>query len=828
MKKEILSSLTKQFLFLVFMMCLFSLPVQVFAQDPCVNDTEPPGCTPPASVVLNGCYFSNFDPVYLQAQYGSATATDNCTATITNEIVILNGLGTIYDSICHKGTYRRVFVATDLAGNTTSCTQNITVNPNLGFSVDFPADEFDYCNNSDFSQPQVQSTGCQTMGMAYSDQVFTQGDTTRIERTWTIINWCQYNPNSGTVVIPRQDTNADGNTGDAFTLVYDGANMLYNSMVIASGTPDKSISYTQIIKCLSVEIRGTVFFDTNEDCDRDNGEIPLQGWKVRAESIPSGREVTVSTGSNGTIYNYIIRLDLALTDTAVRVYVLSSVNVGQTCISEYIYDLSNLSSNTVYVNDYPVYFNEDCPVLTVDIGSPDLTRCFNNYYFVSYANYGGVTATNAYVDVTLDPLISYVGSSIPQTSLGNNQYRFQLGNIATATQSGFSINVLVSCDATLGQLHCTEAHIYPDSTCDDMAWQGPIIVASATCDGDSVKLKLQNVGQEDMTQELEFLIVEDVIMYRNDPFQLDKNESLYFTMPANGNTWHLNAEQVIGNPLGSYTYATVEGCGTNAQGGFTTGVAGLFASSTTSFSIDTDCQPNGGSFDPNDKQAAPIGYGASHFMFPNTDLEYLIRFQNTGTDTAFTVVIEDKLSAHLARGSVRPGASSHPYSFSMDNTGIMRFRFDQIMLPDSTTNLAGSNGFVTYKVAQNPDLADNTVIENTAAIYFDYNEPVITNMTFHTIRRDFMTVKTIETTWPGASVHVFPNPAQDLIFFKVEGIDQSDWNLEIFDAMGRSVLNTNGKTGTLFPVTLNLPTGVYQWKIQSAGKGVSVGKLIKG
>ena len=67
---------------------------------------------------------------------------------------------------------------------------------------------------------------------------------------------------------------------------------------------------------------------------------------------------------------------------------------------------------------------------------------------------------------------------------------------------------------------------------------------------------------------------------------------------------------------------------------------------------DMECQPNIGSFDPNDKTAFLNGHFENEWVKSNTDIDYKIRFQNTGTDTAFTVVIEDQLSTLLDPASV--------------------------------------------------------------------------------------------------------------------------------------------------------------------------------
>ena len=118
-------------------------------------------------------------------------------------------------------------------------------------------------------------------------------------------------------------------------------------------------------------------------------------------------------------------------------------------------------------------------------------------------------------------------------------------------------------------------------------------------------------------------------------------------------------------------------------------------------------------------------------------MEYLIRFQNTGTDTAFLVVIRDTISPFLDPATVRPGASSHPYTWSLMNNGSLKFTFENIMLPDSNINEAASHGFIKFKIQQQPENLPGTTIHNQAGIYFDYNAPVITNQTTHKIQDRF-------------------------------------------------------------------------------------------
>ena len=55
-----------------------------------------------------------------------------------------------------------------------------------------------------------------------------------------------------------------------------------------------------------------------------------------------------------------------------------------------------------------------------------------------------------------------------------------------------------------------------------------------------------------------------------------------------------------------------------------------------------------GSFDPNSKEVYPRGDVHPDFIAGGEELEYIINFQNTGTDTAFTVILIDTLSNNLS------------------------------------------------------------------------------------------------------------------------------------------------------------------------------------
>lgn len=138
-------------------------------------------------------------------------------------------------------------------------------------------------------------------------------------------------------------------------------------------------------------------------------------------------------------------------------------------------------------------------------------------------------------------------------------------------------------------------------------------------------------------------------------------------------------------------------------------------------------------FDPNDKQVSPKGDGILGLVEPTEKLSYLVRFQNTGNDTAFTVMIRDQLDTNLDWSTLEPTASSHPMEVMIAEDGKAVFTFKNILLPDSNVNELESHGFVEYTILPKKDIRPLAQITGPAQIYFDYNMPIVTNDILTTI-----------------------------------------------------------------------------------------------
>ncbi len=140
------------------------------------------------------------------------------------------------------------------------------------------------------------------------------------------------------------------------------------------------------------------------------------------------------------------------------------------------------------------------------------------------------------------------------------------------------------------------------------------------------------------------------------------------------------------------------------------------------------------SYDPNQKTAFPNGNTNSLPIQPNDHIEYLIEFQNTGNSFAVNVTIEDTLSENVNLSTFQLISSSHNVVVSKDNNNrLLKFYFEDIMLPDSNTNEILSHGYIKYNIEAIDNILPNEEIENTAYIYFDFNSSIVTNTTKNTI-----------------------------------------------------------------------------------------------
>jgi hypothetical protein len=180
-----------------------------------VQDKIKPVCVPPANVTVS-C--ENFDPSLWV--YGKPLVADNCCLDTTKVYQGQCGLThsanfSAFDTVCNRGTIVRTFRTFDCHGLSNQCTQRVIVTYNQNYWIHFPDDKIvTVCDGTGtYGEPSFYGKDCELLGVSYEDQVFTVVPDAcfKIERTWTIINWCTYNPNLPCITVPNPSPNATVN-----------------------------------------------------------------------------------------------------------------------------------------------------------------------------------------------------------------------------------------------------------------------------------------------------------------------------------------------------------------------------------------------------------------------------------------------------------------------------------------------------------------------------------------------------------------------------------------------------------------------------------------
>lgn len=528
---------------------------------------------------------------------------------------------------------------------------------------------------------------------------------------------------------------------------------------------------------------GRVVLDINQNCVDDPSEIGVEGINVLIAPIG----MVVQTGPGGY---------WSLPSLPVGNYELVVGGTGSwtpTCPPTQSFSVTNSNALTM-APAFGMVNTNPCPDPVVSVFAPFLRRCFTDqkvYVSACNGNMGTGTIYGAYVDLELDPFMAPTSASMPYTSLGNNVFRFDVGDVDPGNCATFWVSTHISCDAMLDQTLCMEANMYPVDPCIldtipadpippgtdpnfpipdycTLPWDNSSLLVEGWCADDSVHFSITNSAQfgvGDMVCET------PVFLYVNDTLQsihsvkLKGQEVVNYTYAADGETWVMATEQHPLHPGSSHPNAFVEACGATLDN-WIPGMVNNFPTNDADPVVDIYCGPATGSYDPNDKRGFPKGLTEDHLILPNKSIDFVIRFQNTGTDTAFNIVVRDTLDVDLDIFSVKPGVSSHNYTFRTYGPRVLEWTFANIMLPDSTTDLVGSNGFLTFKVDQMPNLENGTMITNDADIYFDFNEPIITNETWHQVD-DMLQSSPVGTPvlfMEGEEVFVYPNPTTDKLF----------------------------------------------------------------
>lgn len=221
----------------------------------------------------------------------------------------------------------------------------------------------------------------------------------------------------------------------------------------------------------------------------------------------------------------------------------------------------------------------------------------------------------------------------------------------------------------------------------------------------------------------------------------------------------------------------------------------------------THCQPVRNSLDPNAKDVYPTSVEPGYQEW----LQYTLHFQNTGNAPAFNIRLVDTLEADLDLATLEVVSGSHYHTWELVGN-VLTIYFPNILLPDSLSDPQGSQGWALLRVRPVAGLPEGTTIENSAAIYFDFNAPVITN----TAVTRYEVANGVRDALRDLVIGVHPNPSDGLFTATLpQGWGRAEWR--VTNVLGQSMA-TGTAAGEVSVDLGDAPAGMYLLEVRSGNR----------
>jgi hypothetical protein len=227
---------------------------------------------------------------------------------------------------------------------------------------------------------------------------------------------------------------------------------------------------------------------------------------------------------------------------------------------------------------------------------------------------------------------------------------------------------------------------------------------------------------------------------------------------------------------------------------------------------DTVRQLVSAAFDPNIKVASP-----DIVVNAQKEINYTIFFQNLGNDTALNVTVVDSFGTLFNLSKVVcHGTGPRDIPFDIVNN-VLIWHFRGINLPPKKHDSLGSIGYISLSAAMSSNARLGDTVFNKAAIFFDYQKPVITNKATVIFRKPTSIVQTQVSN----GFSVFPNPGKGT--FSYHNSRHLMGNLNIYSTDGRLVYTVVLDERGIIELPMVSP-GIYI--LVADDPAIEIGKLI--
>lgn len=478
-------------------------------------------------------------------------------------------------------------------------------------------------------------------------------------------------------------------------------------------------------------LQGHLYLDLDSDCVFNNSDLNMSRYGtspllIKLERLPYS--VIASVDSFG---NYDLPIDTGnfrislLNQSNIFSYACPDSGVIHTYVSRY--------GDTITGLDLALKNSFDCSKLHVITSADRFSPCNNTNITVTYFNEGNLIENNPVVNLRLPVELINVTSTEPFTSLPDNVYQFNLPALPVTGFRSFQVNADVICDPTelANATLCIDADISPVNFCsyDSVGtWDGSYIRVTQSCINDSACFRINNFAGtgNDMISPSQWRLYADNLLLQQGTFQLLSGADTTLCFENDGRTYRLEADQGIDFPAQSNPNASIERCGILQAGtNYSTNYILQHPADNAIPFHNTFCHRVSNSYNVNQKIVRPSGYGPMRIVEPGETITYRIDFQNTGTDTAYKVIVTDNVNNSWDITSLQLLSSSHSFTFKYEND-MLTWLFDPILLPNSIVDEPNSHGYVEFSVRLISSVTQ-AVISNRASITFNQDNPIITN-----------------------------------------------------------------------------------------------------
>ncbi|MFK7808843.1 MAG: hypothetical protein AB8F74_13650, partial [Saprospiraceae bacterium] len=440
---------------------------------------------------------------------------------------------------------------------------------------------------------------------------------------------------------------------------------------------------------------GQVIADINMDCIEDADENGLPNSLVNVQN--DQYNYTVSADSNGYY-------DIPVLAGEYTLSVISPSAFWTPCFVDTL--LEATAVNDSIQTNFLMVPQGDCPYLDWNLTLPPLRICGSRTITLDYCNLGALPAEDAVFALDFDEFITLDSASTPYTIDANGTIFFELEALDIFDCGSITMSVFLDCDSVeINEVLCVNVELISDELCTPNGlWDESNITASGYCENDSIYFELKNIGSGDMSQDAQFrvdILIEDIVLLHDaDDYLLPTGDSILLSYELAGDGFRIEADQTPGHPIYTEASAVVPNCTEMINDLILT----LFPTNNGDPFSETFCTFAVNSYDPNIKTAIPRGVGENHEIDKDWELDYTIQFQNTGNDVAYLVTIRDTLSENVDLSTLKVHGATHDFTWALNQNRELVFTFEDINLPDSTSNEPASHGHVSYSILPQKDI----------------------------------------------------------------------------------------------------------------------------